>query len=485
MLKLILSQANWGILGSAFGFLIGFLVKIYLINVVGVDSWGIFVSAQTFSSFFDTILSLGIPWIIIKYLPNYFEDNILEAKNLIYKILKYTVSASILFLLFSWFFSPILDSYVYNKIDNFSFILFLVSVNVPISIFTSVIIALYRSVFKIKEIVIYNTLFSVPIRAILTFFIFQYTSNIIYFILIELLVSTLILILLFYLFNKNEFSIFSAVDKKTNLDASVILYGKKMYYNSLISFFSAQSLSLIISIKLTPDQIGIYSILLTVSGVTMFIVKNINKIFAPAITKLYNENNISKLSSIYKQVTFIVNLFTLPFVILIILFANDILNLYDKSGSLIQYSSFLYILMLARIFTLISGSSGMIMIMAGLEDKELKIQIIKAVLITILAFYLINIYGLFAMIILFVLFMFYINIAQLIIIKKYLHISPFGKNLIFLILISIILMYFSINFSYNFNLLHYIIIPILLYGFYFVIFYKKIKQIYLNSFQDD
>lgn len=485
MLKLILSQANWGILGSAFGFLIGFLVKIYLINVVGVDSWGIFVSAQTFASFFDTFLSLGIPWVIIKYLPNYFEDNIVEAENLIYKILKYTVSVSILFLLFSWFFSPILDSYVYKKIDNFSFILFLVSVNVPISIFTSVIIALYRSVFKIKEIVIYNTLFSVPVRAILTFFIFQFTSNIIYFILIELLVSTLILILLFYLFNKNEFSIFSVVNKKNNLDERVVVYGKKMYYNSLISFFSAQSLSLIISIKLTPDQIGIYSILLTVSGVTMFIVKNINKIFAPAITKLYNENNISKLSSIYKQVTFIVNLFTLPFVILIILFADDILNLYDKSGNLIQYSSFLYILMLARIFTLISGSSGMIMIMAGLEDKELKIQIIKAILIIILAFYLINIYGLFAMIILFVLFMFYINIAQLIIIKKYLQISPFSKNLIFLILISVIFMCFSISYSYNFNLLHYIIIPISLYSFYFVIFYKKVKQIYLNSFQDD
>ena len=56
----------------------------------------------------------------------------------------------------------------------------------------------------------------------------------------------------------------------------------------------------------------------------MFIVKNINKIFAPAITKLYKEKNISKLSSIYKQITFIVNLFTMPFVVLIILFANDI-----------------------------------------------------------------------------------------------------------------------------------------------------------------
>ena len=182
MLKLILSQANWGILGSAFGFLIGFLVKIYLINIVGVDLWGKYVSAQTFASFFDTLLSLGIPWVIIKYLPNYFEDNFAKAKNLLYKIIKYIILVTIFFLLLSWFFSPILDTYVYKKIDDFSFILFLVSINVPISIFTSVIISLYRSVFKIKEIVVYNTLFSVPIRAVLTFFIFQYTSNIVYFI---------------------------------------------------------------------------------------------------------------------------------------------------------------------------------------------------------------------------------------------------------------------------------------------------------------
>ena len=255
-----------------------------------------------------------------------------------------------------------------------------------------------------------------------------------------------------------------------------------MYINSLISFFSAQSLSLIISIKLSPDQIGVYSILLTVTGVTMFIVKNINKIFAPAITKLYKEKNINKLSSIYKHITFIVNLFTMPFVVLIILFANDILYLYDNTGNLIQYSILLYILMLARIITLISGSSGMIMIMAGLEDKELKIQTIKAVLIIISAFYLIDIYGLISMVILFVTFMFYINIAQLYVINKYLQISPFSKNLSILIFVSLVLIYFSVNFSYNFNLIHYMIIPIFVYFLYFAIFYKMIKKIYLNNF---
>ena len=80
------------------GFLIGFLVKIYLINIVGVDLWGKYVSAQTFASFFDTLLSLGIPWVIIKYLPNYFDDNIYLCKKFNTQNNKvYNVSDNVLF----------------------------------------------------------------------------------------------------------------------------------------------------------------------------------------------------------------------------------------------------------------------------------------------------------------------------------------------------------------------------------------------------
>ena len=55
MLKLILRQANWGIFGAIFGFSIGFFVKIYLIDIVGLDSWGKYVITQTFASFSEIL----------------------------------------------------------------------------------------------------------------------------------------------------------------------------------------------------------------------------------------------------------------------------------------------------------------------------------------------------------------------------------------------------------------------------------------------
>ena len=75
-----------------------------------------------------------------------------------------------------------------------------------------VVISLYRSVLKIKEIVLYGTVVNVIVRAILTFIIFQFTNDIVYFILLEIFTQIVVLSIMLYLFNKNEFSIFLKSD---------------------------------------------------------------------------------------------------------------------------------------------------------------------------------------------------------------------------------------------------------------------------------
>ena len=59
MLRLIIKQTKWGVFGAIFAFVIGFFVKIYLIDIVGLESWGKYVIAQTFASFSETIYLLG------------------------------------------------------------------------------------------------------------------------------------------------------------------------------------------------------------------------------------------------------------------------------------------------------------------------------------------------------------------------------------------------------------------------------------------
>ena len=70
MLKLIVRQANWGILGSAFAYAITFFVTAYVIGEVGKSDYGKYVTAHIFAIFSDTFLSLGIPFIILRFFPS-------------------------------------------------------------------------------------------------------------------------------------------------------------------------------------------------------------------------------------------------------------------------------------------------------------------------------------------------------------------------------------------------------------------------------
>ena len=479
MLKLIIRQANWGVLGSVFAFAIGFFVKTYVIREVGTIEWGKYATAHTFAMFSDTILSLGIPFVILKFFPGFMSNSREKASSLIQKILWLAIRISFVFLVLIYFISPYLDEYIYTEINTFSYLLLIASVHAPISIFMGIITSLFRSVFKIKEIILYGTFISVSIRAVLTFVVFQFTSDIMFFVAVEIFTQFLALILMYWVFHKNEMKLFGVrnlVDHKITKDVKA--YGKRIYANSIVMFFSGQSLSFILGIMLPPEKMGVYSILLTITALSLFLNKNLKKIFAPVISKLYSEGNYTELNNLYEKTTFLVNLFTIPLSILIIFFSDEILNFFSPSGDLIIYKPYLITIMLARMISLLAGASGTLMIMAGMEKKALFIQAIRGALTILLALIFIEEYKLQAVVILFISSIIFVSIAQIISIKKEINIFPFSRELLLLIIISIPCLYFAIKQEYVFEFYHFILIPIVIYILYCSIFYFQIKKFY-------
>ena len=312
MLKLIVRQANWGIIGSVFAFVVGFFVKTYVIREVGTSEWGKYATAHTFTMFADTILSLGIPLVILKFFPSFMQSNREKAKFLIHKFLKYALIISILFSAIMFFSSSFIDKYIYVNINNFTYLLLIISIHAPISIFMGIITSMYRSVLKIREIIIFGTFVSVPLRAFLTFLVFQFSSDIVYFVFAELLTQFVVICLLYYNFHRKEMNLLVGNVPKLELGKDVVKYAKNIYLNSIIVFFSGQSLAFVLGIMLPPKMMGVYSIILTITALTLFLNKNLRKIFAPVISKLFSEQNFSELNLLYKKTTFMINLLTIP-----------------------------------------------------------------------------------------------------------------------------------------------------------------------------
>ena len=476
MLSLILKQTNWSIIGAVFGFVIGFFIKIYIIDIVGLADWGKYVIAQTFSSFSETVLSIGIPFVIIKFVPGFIENNISKASRLSSIFLKYALLVGCFFIVIIYFYSDLVNQYVYNDISGLDWILFVMCIHVPISMLFGVVISLYRSVLRIKEIVIYGTFISVTLRAILTLIIFQFSDNIVHFIYVEIFTQILVLFILLYLFNKREFSLFVKSDFKEVINDDILVdYGKKMFFNSIIAFISGWALSFIISITLPSEDVGAYNILLSLAGLMTFLLINLNKVFAPAISKLYQESNFLELNRLYKKTTFFINILTIPLAVIIVIFADEILELYTTD--MLNYRQYLFFMLIGGVFSLAAGSSGTMMIMAGLEKENLLIQIVRATMIIILSLFLIPKFGMLIVVILYVSFMFLVNASQLLYIYRFIKISPFSRELIILLFITFFGMYFAVNQEYNFSTLHFIFIPIIVYFLYFGLMFNSVIRL--------
>ena len=476
MLKLIIRQANWGVFGTIFGFTVGFFVKIYLIDIVGLEAWGKYVIVQLFSSLSETVLSIGIPFVIIKFIPYFVEENQEKASRIASMFIKYAFIVGSIYLGVIYFFSPYINHFIYSDIDDLSWLLFIMCIHVPISMLFGVVISLYRSILKIKEIVLYGTAVTVIVRALLTFIIFQFTDDIGYFILLEVFTRILVLSILLYLFNKKEFSLFVKSDAKEVIrDSKMVDYGTKMFYNSVVAFISAQALSFIISIKLPSADVGAYNILLTLTGLTTFLLINLNKVFAPAISKLHQQQNFIELNDLYKKTTFLLNLFAIPLAVIIAIFSDEILGLY--TAEMLMYKKYLFYMLVGGMLSLAAGSSGTFMVMSGLEKQNLKLQLIRAILLIFLSLWFIPIIGLLSVVGLYVVFMLFINGAQLIYIGKYLQISPFSKELFFLFGLTVFAMYFAINQEFIFQIYHFIIVPILVYVCYFGLLFQPLKRL--------
>ena len=140
-------------------------------------SWGKYAIAQTFSSISETFLSIGIPFVIIKFIPSFVNNNQEKASRIANIFIKYALIIGGLFLALIYFGSDYINHFIYSDIDDLSWILFVMCIHVPISMLFGVVVSLYRSVLKIKEIVLYGTMITVSLRAILTFIIFQYTTE--------------------------------------------------------------------------------------------------------------------------------------------------------------------------------------------------------------------------------------------------------------------------------------------------------------------
>lgn len=478
MFAKLVKQTSWSMLGSVFGFSIGFFVKMYLIRAVGTDAFGKYIIGQTVVSTVQVFIALAIPQVLLRFLPALLEKNKNErANNLASFGLQYLFAiglvAAIAVMLLQQQISDIFkgDSYL-------SYIIMLSAFYIPLTLYMTALNAAYRSLLQIKEIVLYGTIWMVSIRAVLTFIVFTLTDDITYFIFIELFSTLVVMSIMTIKFDSSKLSFMVPFPyKKILADRKIVSFGKKMHFYALFGFAGGYAITLIMSISLSASDVGVYAILVTISSLSSFLLGNLTSIFAPVISKLNAAGELHKLEHLFKDSTFIVNIITAPFIVLLVLFSSDILFLYGKEVAM--YAIPLVILVLGGYINLFVGNSGMLLLMGGCEKNEIFIKIANTFYVIFTSIYFIPKHGLFAAVWINTSSMIMVNLLHVFFVKRRFNFTPWGTSsaVLFIMTISVIAYVAWFNPSLSYSISDYLWISILILSLFWLPFFKKIIRI--------
>ena len=479
MLSTILKQTSWSMLGSIFGFGVGFFVKLYLINAVGTEDYGKYVIGQTVVATVTVFAALALPQILLRFLPAFVEKKEFEkASDLASFGLQFLLLVGVLSAIGIMLFHDRVAAIFHDRDTLLNTIILISALYIPLSLYSAVITASYRSLLKIKEIVLYGTFILISLRAIGVFIVFSFSNNIIYFLVIEILSQAVVLFIMTKKFDASNFTFFKPFPIKEVLEEKqVVSFGKKMYFYALIGFAGGYTITLIMSISLPAKYIGVYSILTTLAGLTAFLLNNLNSVFAPVISKYHAAGEIKKLESLFKETTFIINIMSAPFIVLLILFSHDILGLYGKDVS--AFTIPFAILLLGSYYNLFVGNSGMLLLMGGWESDEIRIKIANMLLVILFSSIFIAPFGLIAAVWINTLSAVFVNTLHVIYIKKRFGFTPWEVYSFFIFILTIIaIIYLGFQTEHrSYSFFEYIFLALLIPSIYWIPFYKKISAI--------
>lgn len=335
--------------------------------------------------------NFGMSTSILRLIPEYTQNFSRSVALAIYlKTLILTGVISIITGYLLWFFSSEIADNVFHKpvLEYFfelsAFILVFYALN-------SLNIAAIRAMKKMKPLALFEFLPSVItfILVIVLTFAFYNKYNPIYIV----FSSTILMAFLtsFYI---------GKIIKNTDIDdgfarapsfRSITVLSFPMFLTAGLQFISGQTDIFMLGMLTTEDQVGIYSIVFSLSMLTSFVLASINSMAAPKFSELYHQGKMDDLKHVAQKSTKMIFWISLPIMLVLILFGKFILAIYGQEFML-GYMALVFIT-IGQFINAASGSVGYFLNMTGHQKVFQNIILIAAIVNVVLNYVLIPKYG--------------------------------------------------------------------------------------------
>lgn len=366
---------------------IGFLLQIYLARVLEIDSYGIYVYILAWLSILSLISRMGLDQASKKFIPKYVSQK--KFSNLTgflrFSILRVNLVSLFLGGLILIYVGFCVKALTYEEQISFflsSFLLLLISQSTLISSFI-------ESLKKIS-FPLFLTHIIRPLLIILGLFIASKIFKIEAFTaLYANIVSTALVLTLMIFYLYRSLSVKTEVVIKKDLNWTKVAL--PLLLTSGIHLLMTQTDIILLGLLLDKGSAGVYASASKITQLAVFGLTAVNVVVSPLISELYSKNKIRKLQEVTSSAAMITTAFTIPIVVILAVFSNELLFLFGKE--FVEGNSALKILLIGQTVNSFTGSVAFLMTMTNYHNQSFYILLTASLFNITLNFILIPFWG--------------------------------------------------------------------------------------------
>lgn len=178
---------------------------------------------------------------------------------------------------------------------------------------------------------------------------------------------------------------------KTGDLINVIRNSRNLFYVLICTVIMDYGLVIMLGFISLKEEVAYFSLAFRMTLLIGFILTTYNAIYLSKYSEMFKDNKMKELATLIKFNSKQMLFLALPILIFLFVFSESII-FYINKDYIVAHES-LKILLLAQLFHVYTGPSGMILMMTNLEKKNKKAQLLSVLVLLIFGIILINNYG--------------------------------------------------------------------------------------------
>ncbi|HYU44760.1 MAG TPA: flippase [Terriglobales bacterium] len=378
--------------GTLFTAVAGYLFKIYVARVLGVDALGIYALGMTIVGFFGLFNGLGLPQAAVRFVAAYsateqwqrlhaFLRRALGLVGTVNVVLAAAVIAIGPWLARSLYHAPRLVPYL----PLFAVILILGA----FTTFLGLVLAGYKDVARRTAI---TNFIGSPLNIAFGIVLLSLGFGLRGYLLAQIASAMIVLLLLLTAsWNLTPRPARQAPPSVPPLEREVFWFSAAVFGVSVLEFVLAQADKILLGAFLDVRQVGIYAVAAALVAFVPVALQSVNQIFSPTIAALYARGEHALLGRLFQTLTKWILGLTLPLAFVMIIFSKPLMRLFGEA-----FEAGWLVLSLGTLGQLVNagaGSVGYLLLMSGHQSRLIRVQMIMAVFMVAAAVGLVRPFG--------------------------------------------------------------------------------------------